>query len=284
MRSSARGDRDVVGAVPEGEVERAVAPRPAHERGRALGQSDRLGRHAAAAVAPDDLVLHAEALAQLHGLGEVARGDAHLGPPRPQHVDDGPHDEHVGAVGQVNPDPHRARRPRPRRPGRGAWPRTPAGPGGAGQLVGRGQLGVRDRPPSPAGDGSACGSRRAIRCRPRRARRPARRRARGGPRTRAMRARVPGATTGSATSSPRPACAYHSPTPWRWVGPALELGQLDAQDGRLQLVQARVVAHLLVGDPSREPWKRNVRTRSASAASAVMTAPPSPKAPRFFDG
>ena len=93
--------------MPEGEVEGAVAAPPAHERGRALRQAEGLGRHTAATVAPDDLVLHAEALAQLHGLGEVARGDAHLGPPRPQRVDDRPHDEHVGAVGQVNPDPHR---------------------------------------------------------------------------------------------------------------------------------------------------------------------------------
>ena len=83
MRSSRGGDGDVVGAVPEREVEGAVAARPAHERARALGQPDGLGRHAAAPVTPDDLVLQAEALAQLHGLGEVARGDAHLCPPGP---------------------------------------------------------------------------------------------------------------------------------------------------------------------------------------------------------
>jgi hypothetical protein len=35
---------------------------------------------------------------------------------------------------------------------------------------------------------------------------------------------------------------------------------------------------------SREPWKRSVRTRSATSASLVVTAPPSPNAPRFFDG
>ena len=35
---------------------------------------------------------------------------------------------------------------------------------------------------------------------------------------------------------------------------------------------------------SREPWKRSIRTRSASASSLVTTAPPSPNAPRFLDG
>ena len=35
---------------------------------------------------------------------------------------------------------------------------------------------------------------------------------------------------------------------------------------------------------SREPWKRSIRTRSSSASSLVTTAPPSPNAPRFFDG
>src|SRR5947208_3611482 len=81
--------------------------------GWARGEANRLGHHPAAAVTPDDLVLQAEALAQLNGLGEVAHRDAHLCPPGPKHIDDGPHDEHVGAVGQVNPDPHRAPRRRP---------------------------------------------------------------------------------------------------------------------------------------------------------------------------
>ena len=35
---------------------------------------------------------------------------------------------------------------------------------------------------------------------------------------------------------------------------------------------------------SREPWKRSIRTRSATSSSLVTTAPPSPKAPRFLDG
>ena len=48
----------------EREVE-AAAPRAQRTSARrALGQPDRLGRHAPAAVAPDDLVLDAEALAQ----------------------------------------------------------------------------------------------------------------------------------------------------------------------------------------------------------------------------
>jgi hypothetical protein len=37
-------------------------------------------------------------------------------------------------------------------------------------------------------------------------------------------------------------------------------------------------------DLSRDPWKRSMATRSASWSSSVVTAPPSPKAPRFFDG
>ena len=82
MRSSARGDRDVVGAVPEREVEGAVAARPAHAAPRAVGQTERLGRQPAAAVAADDLVLDPEALAQRDGLREVARGDARPRAPR----------------------------------------------------------------------------------------------------------------------------------------------------------------------------------------------------------
>ena len=35
---------------------------------------------------------------------------------------------------------------------------------------------------------------------------------------------------------------------------------------------------------SREPWKRSIRARSATASSSVAIAPPSPKPPRFFDG
>jgi hypothetical protein len=35
---------------------------------------------------------------------------------------------------------------------------------------------------------------------------------------------------------------------------------------------------------SWEPWKRSIRTRSAISASFVVTAPPSPKQPRFLEG
>jgi hypothetical protein len=35
---------------------------------------------------------------------------------------------------------------------------------------------------------------------------------------------------------------------------------------------------------SREPWKRSIAIASASVSSAVAIAPPSPNAPRFFDG
>ena len=69
-------------------------------------------------MAADRGVLDAEALAQLERLGEVARGHAHLVAVRLQPLDHGPHDEHVGAVGEVDPDAHRATDgsgPRPRR-------------------------------------------------------------------------------------------------------------------------------------------------------------------------
>ena len=82
---------------------------PAHQRARPLGQPHGLGCHAAAPVAPDHLVLQAEALAQLHRLGEVAHRDAHLCPRARNTPTTGPHDEHMGAVGQVDPDAHRAR-------------------------------------------------------------------------------------------------------------------------------------------------------------------------------
>ena len=35
---------------------------------------------------------------------------------------------------------------------------------------------------------------------------------------------------------------------------------------------------------SREPWNRSIRSRSSSAGSLVVTAPPSPKHGRFFEG
>jgi len=68
------------------------------------------------------------------------------------------------------------------------------------------------------------------------------------------------------------------------VGLRIETWELHAQYRRLQLVQPRVVAHVLVGDLVARTWKRSIRTRSASASSTVVIAPPSPKQPRFFDG
>ena len=35
---------------------------------------------------------------------------------------------------------------------------------------------------------------------------------------------------------------------------------------------------------SREPWKRSMRTRSATSSSRHVTSPPSPSAKRFFVG
>ena len=49
------------------------------------------------------------------------------------------------------------------------------------------------------------------------------------------------------------------------VGPAVEVRQLDAQDRRLQLVEAAVVADVLVGDLVLEPWKRSIRAASATS-------------------
>ena len=59
-----------------------------------------------AAVVADRRVLDPEALAQRERLGEVARGHAHLVALGAQHVDHRPHDEHVGRVGEVDPDAH----------------------------------------------------------------------------------------------------------------------------------------------------------------------------------
>ena len=62
------------------------------------------------------------------------------------------------------------------------------------------------------------------------------------------RRRRPAVGLGSATSSPRPGLLVVRGRRAATVGPAVEVGQLDAQDRRLQLVQARVVADLLVAD------------------------------------
>src|ERR1700732_798894 len=58
-------------------------------------------------MAADHGVADIQSLAQLHRLGEIARGDANIVASCPQAVDDGAHHEHVGAVRQVDPDAHR---------------------------------------------------------------------------------------------------------------------------------------------------------------------------------
>ena len=108
-----RGDRHVVGAVAERGVE-AAPPRPARQLERAGSEAEPLRRQPAAAVAPDRLVRDPEPLAQPERLGEVPGGDEHCRPAPLERPDHGAHDEHVGRVRQVNPDPHRARRRRPR--------------------------------------------------------------------------------------------------------------------------------------------------------------------------
>ena len=65
----------------------------------------------------------------------------------------------------------------------------------------------------------------------------------------------------------------------------VEVRQLHAQDRGLQLVEARVVAHVLVGDlvPASRGSAASARGRRCSS-SLVVIAPPSPKQPRFLDG
>jgi hypothetical protein len=57
-------------------------------------------------VAADGGVLDAEALAQLERLGEVASRHADLVTILVQRLDQRAHDEHVRAVGQIDPDAH----------------------------------------------------------------------------------------------------------------------------------------------------------------------------------
>ena len=106
------GNGHVVGAVTERQVEAPAAgcaglgAGPAHERSRARGEAERLGPETLAPVAPDRRLRDAEALAQLDGLCEVARRHTHLVTVRAQPLEDGAHDQHVGTVGQVDPDAH----------------------------------------------------------------------------------------------------------------------------------------------------------------------------------
>jgi hypothetical protein len=101
MRSMA-AERDV--EAPFGST--LLGARPAHERGRARREARRLGAEPPAAVVPDLGVRDAEALAQLDRLCEVARGHTHVVAVRMQALDHGPHDEHVRAVREVDPDAH----------------------------------------------------------------------------------------------------------------------------------------------------------------------------------
>ena len=98
-----RGDRDVVGAVAEREVDPPPA-RPARERARARDEPDPLGGEPAAPVMADRGVVDPEALEQPERLREVARGDEHLVAAAPERVDHGSHDEHVRRVREVDPD------------------------------------------------------------------------------------------------------------------------------------------------------------------------------------
>ena len=66
--------------------------------------------------------------------------------------------------------------------------------------------------------------------------------------------------------------------------PLVEVRQEDAQRGRVDLVEARVVADELEATFAFEPWKRSSRSRSASSSSLTATSPPSPSAKRFFVG
>ena len=78
MPQQLRGDRDVVGAVPERDVEAAPACAQRASASEREARPSALGREPAAAVAADRLVRDPEALEQAERLREVARGDEHL--------------------------------------------------------------------------------------------------------------------------------------------------------------------------------------------------------------
>ena len=68
----------------------------------------RLRADALAAVMADGRVVDPEALAQLERLGEVAGGHVDLVPVGLQELDQRAQHEHVGAVGEIDPDAHGA--------------------------------------------------------------------------------------------------------------------------------------------------------------------------------
>ena len=117
------GDAHVVGAMAERDVEEAagegggggvLAPRsprlgvrPTQQRPRAQREAARLRGQPLPAVAADRGVGDLEAAQQPQRLGEVARGHPHLVAVALQRLDHRSHDQHVGAVGEVDPDAHR---------------------------------------------------------------------------------------------------------------------------------------------------------------------------------
>jgi hypothetical protein len=72
-----------------------------------LACAQRRSAEALAAVATDRGVGDLETAQQPKRLREVARGDAYLVPVALQRLDHGAQDEHVGTVGEVDPDAHR---------------------------------------------------------------------------------------------------------------------------------------------------------------------------------
>ena len=82
-----------------------------------------------------------------------------------------------------------------------------------------------------------------------------------------------------------PSSAYRAAASRRRRVPLVEVRQEDAQQRRLHRVEPRVVADVQRTPSSpREPWKRSMRSRSASSASLTAIRPPSPSANRFFVG
>ncbi len=115
------GDAYIVGAMAERDVEAAggregggvLAPRssplregPAKQRPRAQREAAGLRGQPLAAVVADRGVGDLEAAQQPQRLGEVACRHPHLVAVALQRLDHRPHDQHVGAVGEVDPDAH----------------------------------------------------------------------------------------------------------------------------------------------------------------------------------
>src|SRR5215218_1973927 len=106
----------------------APATRPARQGDATAGQAERLVGEPPAAVTADRRVLDAEAVAQLERLGEVACGDLDLVTVGAHRLDQRAHDQHVGTVGQVDPDAHAATTSR-------IWSSVSSGPIGSARWV-----------------------------------------------------------------------------------------------------------------------------------------------------